>query len=288
MKYVITGAGGQLGQEWITYLEQTDHQAVGFGSDRLDITNKKKVEQTLDAERPDVVINCAAYTAVDDAEDNEEQAFRVNWDGAANVAEACKSWRIKLVHYSTDYVFEGSEQDQQKLPEGYPENYPTNPQNVYGASKRAGELEIERIGGEWLIIRVSWLCGAYGSNFIKTMLRFSGERNELQVVNDQTGSPTFCSDLVARSVQLSEMDQKGYFHVRSAGVITWFDLTEEILRQTGRSEDVTLTPVSSEQFASKASRPAFSLLNCKKLQQTGLELVDWKDGLRSLLNRINE
>jgi len=287
MKFLITGAGGQLGREWMERLKKSPHEAAGFGSDTLDVTNRKSVAQVLDNEHPDVVINCAAYTAVDDAEDNEETAFRVNRDGAANVADACKSRGIMLVHYSTDYVFEGTEQDKQKFPDGYPEDHPANPQNVYGASKRAGEEEIRRIGGNWLILRVSWLCGAYGNNFIKTMLRFSKEKNELKVVNDQTGSPTFCSDVVDKTIELVDLDQKGYFHISSAGAITWYELTEEILKQTERSERVTLRPVSSAQFASKASRPSFSLLNCSKLKEAGLEQLNWKDGLRELINRIN-
>lgn len=287
MKFLITGAGGQLGREWMELLKETSHEVAGFGSGSLDITDSKSVAQILDEEQPDVVINCAAYTAVDDAEDNEEVAFRVNRDGAANVADACKSRDVKLVHYSTDYVFEGSERDKARFPAGYEEDHPANPQNVYGASKWAGEEEIKRIGGDWLVLRVSWLSGEFGNNFIKTMVRFSKERDELQVVDDQTGCPTFCRDVVEKTMKLVEMDQKGYFHISSAGAITWFELTEEILRQIERSERVTLKPISSAQFASKASRPSFSLLNCSKLREAGLDQLNWKYGLRELLNRIN-
>lgn len=287
MKFLITGAGGQLGREWMEHLEGTRHQPAGYGSGMLNITDQRAIQKVLDDEQPDVVINCAAYTAVDDAEENKEVAFRVNRDGAASLAEECKARGIKMVHYSTDYVFEGSERDQKKLPDGYPEHHPANPQNVYGASKRAGEEEIKRIGGDWLILRVSWLCGVYGNNFIKTMLRFSKERDELKVVNDQTGCPTFCSDLVVKTMKLVEMDKKGYFHISSAGAITWFELTEEILKLTGRHHRVQLTAVSSEEFASKAHRPAFSLLNCEKLTRAGLNQVNWKDGLERLLSRVN-
>ncbi len=287
MKFLITGAGGQLGREWVERLKASSHEVAGFGSDTLDITDRESVAEVLSKEQPDVVINCAAYTAVDDAEDNEEIAFQVNRDGAANVANTCRNHGIKLVHFSTDYVFEGSERDKQKFQAGYPEDHPANPQNVYGASKWAGEEEVKRIGGDWLILRVSWLSGEFGNNFIKTMLRFSKDRDELQVVDDQIGCPTFCSDVVEKTMKLVDMDQNGYFHISSAGAITWYELTEEILRQTERSERVTLKPVSSAQFASKASRPSFSLLNCSKLKEAGLEQLNWKDGLRELINKIN-
>lgn len=288
MKLLISGAGGQLGREWMDCLDNSHHEGIGFGSREMDITNEGQVQQKIEEIKPDAVINCAAYTAVDDAEDNREEAFKINKTGAENLAGICKKAGIKLVHYSTDYVFEGSDADRIKLPLGYPESHPANPQNVYGASKLAGEQAIEKSGADWLIIRVSWLCGQFGSNFIKTMLRLSGQREELRVVNDQTGSPTYCTDLVKKTIALVEMNQKGYFHISSKGQISWFDLTRELLRQAGRENSTSLVPVSSAEFSARAKRPAFSLLDCSKIENLGLQSIGWKDGLEILLRQLNK
>jgi len=286
MKLLVTGAGGQLGREWMHYLDNSPHNGIGFNSTELDITNKNLVKQKVEEIRPDVLINCAAYTAVDDAEDNHEKAFKINKTGVANLAEICRQAGVKLIHYSTDYVFEGSEKDRNELPEGYTEDHPPDPQNVYGASKLAGEREVEKVDGDWIIIRVSWLCGRFGSNFVKTMLRLANEKKELKIVNDQIGSPTFCTDLVEKTMALVEMDQKGYFHVSSRGAISWYELTHELLKRIGKTESVKLNPVSSAEFAAKAKRPAFSLLNCSKIESLGLETTDWKDGLNVLIRQL--
>lgn len=288
MKLLITGAGGQLGREWSDYLESSNHKGVGFGSEELDITNEKQVIQAVKNEKPDMVINCAAYTAVDDAEDNREMAFKINEKGVANLATICKRRGIKLIHYSTDYIFKGSKKDRDELPYGYPEDHPAQPRNVYGASKLAGEKAIEETGGHWMIIRVSWLCGQYGNNFVKTMLRLSKQNKQLRIVNDQIGSPAFCNDVVEKTMALVEMDQKGYFHVTTKGAITWYELTREILKQTGKTESVKLVPVSATEFAAKAKRPSFSLLNCSKIENLGLQVIDWKDGLTTLLKQLNK
>jgi dTDP-4-dehydrorhamnose reductase len=288
MKFLITGARGQLGREWMDYLEKSHHEGTGFGSREMDITNEELVYRKIEEIKPDAVINCAAYTAVDDAEDNREEAFKINKTGAEILARTCRQAGVKLVHYSTDYVFEGSDADREKLPKGYPESHPANPQNVYGASKFAGEQAVEKSGAGWLIIRVSWLCGQFGSNFVKTMLRLSRQRDELRVVNDQTGSPTFCTDLVKKTIALVEMDQKGYFHISSKGPISWFELTGELLRQTGRENSVRLVPVSSAEFSARAKRPSYSLLDCSKIEKLGLQSIGWKDGLESLLRQINK
>lgn len=285
MNVLVTGATGQLGTEWIHFLNNGAHRVVGLGSDDLDISNREDVYRIIADEAPDVVINCAAYTAVDDAEEHEREARMVNEIGVQYLAQACARNGAKLVHYSTDYVFEGSEEDQRKLPSGYDEEYPPNPQNVYGKSKRDGELAVERTEGNWLIIRVSWLCGQYGNNFVKTMLTLSGEKESLDVVNDQVGSPTFCTDVVEKTMKLIQMNQEGYVHVSSAGAITWYDLTKELLRITGSK--TKLNSVSSAQFRTKAKRPAFSLLHTGKLKELGLEPVGWKEGLKQLCNQLS-
>lgn len=286
MKILITGAGGQLGREWVHFLGDSSHNVVPLGSSDLDISDSDAIHTRFSDEKPDLLINCAAYTNVDGAEDHQEEAHAVNEIGVQNLAHACKRHRVYLVHFSTDYVFEGSRADQKKLPNGYDEEYPPAPQNVYGISKRGGELAIEKFADKWIIIRVSWLCGRYGNNFIKTMLRLAKEKNKLRVVDDQMGSPTYCFDVVKKTMRLVEMDQAGYFHITSKGATTWHDLTKEIIRLSG--SNAALEAVSSEEFQMKAARPAYSLLNTHKIEQLGLSPIGWKEGLKKLLGQLNE
>ena len=280
MKIIVTGTGGQLGREWVQFLNDTDHDVVVLGSSDLDITDSDAIHTTFSDESPDLLINCAAYTKVDEAEDHPEDAHAVNEIGVQNLAHACSRHRVYLVHYSTDYVFEGSKADQKKLPNGYDEEFPPDPQNVYGESKRGGEIAIEKFADQWMIIRVSWLCGRYGNNFIKTMCRLSKEKPELRVVDDQTGSPTFCFDVVEKTMRLIEMNQAGYFHISSKGSTTWHNLTREIIQLTGRN--TKLEAVSSAEFSMKAKRPVFSLLNTQKIEDLGLEPIGWKEGLEDI------
>lgn len=284
MKIMITGARGQLGREWTETLMQSEHQVFALGSGDLDITDVRAVENILDELHPDLIVNCAAYTAVDDAEEDREKAFLVNETGPAILAEACSRYKVKLVNYSTDYVFEGKESDRKQYPEGYPEDHQPNPQNVYGESKLAGEKAIETGCDDWLIIRVSWLCGRFGNNFVKTMLRLSAEKDQLKVVNDQTGSPSYCRDVVEKTMALAESDQKGYFHISSKGMVSWYEFSEEIFRQI--NSKIPVEPVSSSEFKMKAKRPAMSYLNTDKIEALNLEPVRWEEGLRQLLHQL--
>lgn len=284
MKIMITGAGGQLGMEWTHFLKNTPHHSYPMGSDDLDITDAEAVDRSVAEIHPDLLVNCAAYTAVDAAEDNRETAFRINETGPSNLAKACRTNGVKLVHYSTDYIFEGSYSDQKLFPDGYPEDHQPNPQNTYGESKLAGEKAVEASCGDWLIIRVSWLCGRHGNNFVKTMLRLAEEKDQLKVVNDQVGSPSYCSDVVEKTMTLAELDQKGYFHISSEGKITWYQFTEEIFRM--RNIDTPVVPVTSSEFEARARRPAMSYLNTKKIAQSGLKPVLWYEGLKQLLHQL--
>lgn len=287
MKILITGSNGQLGREWSEFLQQKQAGFSAYSSTQLDITNTTVVEEKLSAERPDVLINCAAYTKVDQAEVESEKAMLINAEAVKNLAETCARFGIKLVHYSTDYIFEGSAADRETYPAGYPENHRPAPQNVYGHSKLKGEEAIRDSGCEHLIIRVSWLCGKYGHNFVKTMLRLSQERDELSIVDDQYGSPTFAANVVENTYRLLELGEKGEFHVSSAGMATWFDFAREIFRQANVS--AATKPVSSSEFAAKAKRPAFSLLNTSKIASLpGINIQNWKTGLNHLLKQINE
>ncbi len=286
MRLLITGAKGQLGREWLEFLKGSGHEVFGFGSSELNITDVESVQAIFKQVNPDLVINCAAYTNVDQAEDEPELAFKVNEIGVMNLSAACREFGAKLVHYSTDYVFSGSAGDKEIYPNGYPEEANPDPMNVYGKSKRAGELSIEQQSSDWLILRVSWLCGQHGNNFVKTMLRLGKEKPELNVVDDQLGSPTFCLDVVEKTMGLIEKEKIGYYHLSSEGAVTWFQLAEKIFEMSDDSP--RLNPVPSTAFASKAKRPAYSYLNTHKLKSTGLQPVYWETGLEKLIHQITE
>lgn len=286
MKFLLTGAGGQLGREWLRFLSRQGRPFSAWGSDELDVTDVRKTKRVIQKEAPDVVINCAAYTQVDRAESEPEMADLVNRKGVKNIAELCEQNGIRLVHYSTDYVFPGKAEDQKKYPCGYPEDAEPNPINTYGASKRAGEIAFKESGVEGLLIRVSWLCGMYGSNFVKTMLRLGSERKELSVVADQIGSPSFAADVVKKSVQLLEMEQTGIVHISSSGKISWAEFAAEIFRQSRLK--VVVHPITTDEFPTKAARPAFSLLHNSKLEILGVPQTDWKKGLAMLIQQLTD
>ncbi|TVR30120.1 MAG: dTDP-4-dehydrorhamnose reductase [Balneolaceae bacterium] len=286
MNYLITGANGQLGEEWCRYLNEIDAEFTSRSSSELDITDRALVFETADKYRPDVIINCAAYTNVDQAETELEKAFLINRDGVKNLVECCEEKEIKLVHYSTDYVFSGSGKDSKTYPNGYPENAKTDPVNVYGKSKRAGEEVVEASTIHWLLIRVSWLCGPKGSNFVNTMLRIGSGQGTVRVVEDQYGSPAYTFDVVEKTNELLRSDKSGIFHITSSGKINWADFADEIFRQSGM--DVKVERISSAEFPSKTVRPVFSLLSTKKIEDAGLKILGWKEGLGELIRKRNK
>lgn len=286
MKYLISGAGGQLGREWVRLLDESTggDEFTALKHSDFDITDRDSIKKTIKHEKPDVLINCAAYTDVDGAENDREKADLINHTAVKNLAEECADAGIKLVHYSTDYVFPGKEEDGQTYPDGYPEDAETDPVNVYGKTKLAGEQALKQATDDYLLIRVSWLCGSDGKNFVKTMLRLGSERNEVSVVDDQTGSPAFTFDVVEKTRELIQKGKTGTYHISSDGKITWADFAEEIFEQAGM--DVTVNRVTSEEFKTVAKRPAFSLLSKRKIADEGLTPVPWKSGLSELLNRL--
>lgn len=286
MKILITGAEGQLGKEWLNELSGKDKNVTGFGSRDFDITVSAEVESKMERIRPDLVINCAAYTNVDGAEDHSEKAFQVNEAGVGNLAGWCASHGTKLVHYSTDYVFPGRLEDREKYPDGYPEHAPFEPVNTYGASKLAGEEKLRDSGASFLLIRTSWLCGRYGDNFVSTMLRLGKERERLKVVNDQFGSPSFTKNIVFNTWNLIEKEQTGVFHVTSGGLITWHRFAEAVFEISGL--EVQVDSISTVEYPTKARRPAFSKLSTEKLESVaGSRVIEWKQELRELLLSLN-
>lgn len=285
MKCLITGAKGQLGNEWVDFLKNKGISYSSCSSNQLDITDYNAVEEKLREDKPDVIINCAAYTGVDKAESEKEKAFHVNEKGVGILAELAEELGAVFVHFSTDYVFAGNKKDREKYREGYDESAPKRPVNTYGESKRAGEVLLENSHKNWLLIRVSWLCGQYGSNFVKTMIRLGKEKAELQVVDDQIGSPTFTFDVVEKTWQLLQMQKRGGYHISSKGTISWADFAEEIFRITNIKTHIKR--ISTDEYPTAAQRPYYSKLSAKKIERAGIEPVYWKDGLMKLVNQLN-
>lgn len=285
MRVLITGVNGQLGSEWVDFLNRQEVEFIALPSSDFDLTDHQDSRRVMNNLKPDLIINCAAYTDVDKAEEEPEQAFAINGEGVRNLANYCAEQHIRLVHFSTDYVFPGTAEDMKKFPNGYPENHPTDPVNVYGESKLAGEKAILESKCNFLLLRVSWLCGRYGENFVKTMLKLAGERDELNVVNDQAGCPAFTKNVVENSWNLIHQGKDGVFHLTSKGKTTWYDFALEIFDQTGIN--IKLQPVSSSKFPAKANRPAFSLLSTQKIANIpGASLINWKEGLTKLLAEL--
>lgn len=282
IRVLITGGKGQLGQ--CLQSISNDFKTLDFvflGSSDLDISKKKEVENYFSKNHFDYCINCAAYTAVDKAEEELELAKKVNVTGAKNLAIACKKNNSILIHISTDFIFDGTA----KLP--YTEEDTTNPISVYGKTKRDGELAIISNLPQHFIIRTSWLYSEFGSNFVKTMLRLSEEKKELSVVDDQTGCPTYAKDLaeVILKILNSQSKKFGIYHYSNQGEITWYDLAKEIFKQS--NADINLYKTDSNTFKTLAARPKYSVLNTSKIHSLlKLEPIQWKKSLEKCLKEI--
>lgn len=285
MSILVTGSGGQLGSEWVDHLKQRDINFTACNSNELDITDSDLVNEVLNRIQPDIIVNCAAYTNVDKAESETDKAYKVNKEGVEHLINWCTGNDARLIHYSTDYVFPGRRDDIDIYPQGYPEDAETDPVNSYGRSKRAGEEVLLNSGIDYLLIRVSWLCGRYGNNFVKTMLKLGQEKDQIKVVNDQVGSPSFAGSVVLHSMDLLEREGKGIFHISSGGMISWYDFAKEIFYSTGM--DTVVEPVTTDEFPAKAPRPFFSKLNCEKtVRFLETEMVDWKRELHDLIKKV--
>ena len=288
MKILVTGAAGQLGHDLLREAGRRGHQAIGTDlGDRwtglqMDITDAEAVRRTIHEIDPDIVYHCAAWTAVDAAEDAEETVFRVNALGTQNIADACKETGCKMVYISTDYVFDG-----QGTEPWQPDCKDYAPLNVYGRSKLAGEEAAAGTLEKYFIVRIAWVFGVNGNNFIKTMLNVGKKYDTLRVVNDQIGTPTYTFDLARLLVDMGETDRYGYYHATNeGGYISWYDFACEIFRQAGYSTKVI--PVSTKEYGlSKATRPANSRLDKSKLTENGFErLPDWRDAVRRYLKVV--
>ncbi len=281
-KVLVTGANGQLGQT-IKKLARafTDAELICLSSEELDITSQDEVDRYFSNHELTHCINCAAYTNVDKAEEHSSEAMNVNANGVSNLATACKDNAVVLIHISTDYVFDGKK----RAP--YTEEDTPNPLNLYGRSKLAGEETVRTTLKEHFIIRTSWLYSQYGKNFLKTMLRLSEEKESIQVVNDQVGSPTSAADLVTALSILLNADSKdfGTYHISSSGDTSWHEFAQEILKLKDRH--MTVIGVSSEQYASIAERSKYAVLDCSKFEKKFKHILPfWKDGLKRIMTNL--
>lgn len=276
MRVLVTGVKGQLGYDVVNELEKRGHQAIGVDIQEMDITDAAACERVITEADVEVVIHCAAYTAVDAAEDNVELCRKVNAKGTENIAKVCRKLDQKMVYISTDYVFNG-EGERSWEPDDERE-----PLNAYGVTKYEGELAVEENLEKYFIIRIAWVFGVNGKNFIKTMLNLGETRDELSVVNDQIGSPTYTYDLSRLIVDMVETDKYGRYHATNEGLCTWYEFACEIFRQAGMS--VKVNPVSSDEFPAKAKRPHNSRMSKEKLTENGFErLPSWQDALARYL-----
>ena len=282
---LVTGANGQLGNEMRRLAEKTTSNRYIFTDiAELDITNLQAVRHCMSENQVTIVVNCAAYTNVDKAEDDFETADLINRKAVENLAIACKETEAVLIHVSTDYVFQGD----RNLP--CREDEPTNPLGVYGRTKLAGEQAIEQIGGKYLIFRTAWLYSSFGNNFVKTMRRLTSEREQLSVVFDQVGTPTYAGDLAMLIWHIIEEEkykqQQGVYHFSNEGVCSWYDFAKEIASLSGKECDIR--PCHSDEFPSKVKRPAFSVLDKTKVKKDfGYMVPYWKDSLIKCINELN-
>lgn len=280
MKVLVTGAKGQLGTDLMNELEKRGIESIGVDVQEMDITDKEACMRVISESKADAVIHCAAYTAVDAAEDNVDLCRKINGEGTRNVALACQATGAKLMYISTDYVFDGQgtrpwEPDDSR-----------SPLNVYGQTKYEGELAVEELVEKFFTVRIAWVFGVAGKNFIKTMLRLGKERGAVSVVDDQVGSPTYTYDLARLLVDMIQTDYYGRYHATNEGFCSWYEFSCEIFRQAGMDE-VKVTPVSSDQFPVKAVRPANSRMSKAKLEENGFEpLPTWQDALGRFLKEI--
>ncbi len=277
--WLVTGAGGMLGQDVLAHLAATGDDAVGLDRRSLDITDPTLVRAAVRQHRPDVVVNCAAWTAVDDAEEHELEALQINGDGARNLAEACARAGASMLHVSTDYVFAGNA----TVP--YGEDEPTDPVNAYGRTKLAGETAVRAtLPDTGYVIRTAWLYGAGGPNFVRTMIALERTKETVDVVDDQRGQPTWTGDLAAHLVRLgraavSGAAPAGVYHGTSSGEATWFDLARETFRLVG-ADPTRVRPTTSAAYVRPAARPAFSVLGHDGWRRAGLTPIrDWRAAL---------
>jgi dTDP-4-dehydrorhamnose reductase len=283
-KILVTGSNGQLGKE----LKQiaglfTGYEFIFLSREDMPIHHFELVRNFFKGSQPQYLINCAAYTAVDKAESEKDLAFQVNAEAVGVLAAICKEYQTKFIHISTDYVFDGTSTTP------YRDDSPLNPQGVYGASKAAGEKQAMQFNPESIIIRTSWVYSEFGKNFVKTMMKLMNEKEEVSVVSDQVGSPTYAYDLAAAILRIIASGKwvPGIYHFSNDGIINWYEFALAIKELTGSI--CRVKPITTAQYPTPAKRPAYSVLDKSKIQVTfGIKLKDWKESLQECIFRLQD
>ena len=279
MKVLVTGIGGQLGHDVVRELEQRGHEVVGVGRDEMDITDAEKVGGVIRACAPDAVIHCSAYTAVDRAEDEADQCRKVNVDGAKNIAEVCAELDCKMIYISTDFVFSGEGERPWETDDA------AGPISVYGRTKYEGETEVKSRLDKFFIVRISWVFGKNGNNFVKTMLRIGKENGAVKVVDDQIGSPTYTRDMAVLLADMVQTEKYGVYHASNEGFCSWYEFAKEIFRLAGKS--TVVEAITSEEYGAAAKRPAYSILENYMLKMTtDFTFADWHDAIAEYIRNM--
>ena len=279
MKVLVTGVGGQLGYDVIKELTRRGIDCIGADLKEFDITDYEAAYSFITVNKPDTVIHCSAYTAVDKAEDEPELCRIVNVLGTENIAKICKEIKAKMVYISTDYVFPGTGD------EFYEVDSPTSPQNVYGRTKLEGELAVKKNLDQYFIVRISWVFGINGNNFIKTMLKLGKERSEINVVTDQIGSPTYTADLAPLLCDMVATENYGTYHTTNEGICSWAEFAEEIFKVA--KIDCKVNHIKTEEYPTKAARPKNSRMSKKKLDEKGFNRLPlWQDAVERYLKEL--
>ncbi|ADU31928.1 dTDP-4-dehydrorhamnose reductase [Evansella cellulosilytica] len=280
MKILVTGFNGQLGFDVVRIGNENGMTMIGTGIEELDITDQTNVDTYVKKIKPDAIIHCAAYTAVDKAEDEKEQSWKVNVEGTKYLVDAAKKNEAKFIYISTDYVFNGEGENP------YIETDQPDPVSYYGITKYEGEKVVRDSLEKWFIIRISWVFGINGNNFIKTMLRLSETNSQLNVVGDQYGSPTYTYDLAKLLIDMVKTEKYGIYHVTNEGFCSWYDFANEIFRQANK--EVKVNSITTDKFPTKAKRPANSKMSKQKLVDNGFKsLPDWKNAVKHYLNELS-
>lgn len=278
MKILVTGANGQLGYDVVKELQKQNIECCGTTRQDFDIVDFEATEEFIMNYMPDAVIHCAAYTAVDKAEDEQGLCYLINASATENIAEICKKINAKMLYISTDYVFDGTK-------DGFYEvDDEPNPINVYGKTKLLGEKAVQRVLDKYFIVRISWVFGEHGNNFVKTMLRLGKERKEINVVADQYGSPTYTADLAPLLVEMIKTDKYGVYHVTNEGVCTWAEFAEEIFKIA--DIDIKVNHITTAEYPTRAKRPMNSRLSKNSLVINGFYVLkNWQNALKNYLQK---
>ncbi len=291
MKILVTGINGQLGHDVVKELNKRGHEPIGVDREQMDLTVSSQIKECIEDIKPEAIIHCAAYTAVDAAEDNEVLCRQINAYAVRDIAELAKKLDIPMIYISTDYVFNGmkgleninsNEVNADKYLD-YIESDETDPQNVYGKTKLEGELYVKELLDKYYIVRISWVFGENGNNFIDTMLRLSKDRDKLNVIDDQIGSPTYTKDLAPLLVDMIETDKYGIYHATNEGFCSWYDFAKEIFKVA--NVDVEVNSIPTLQYPTKAQRPMNSKLSKQKLIDNGFKpLRSWEKAVEDYIH----